>query len=195
MKYVSLVVAMVLLAVVFFRASQSEGVEGGLTQRAPTYQPPHSDRPSTILPVSLSSRFLAIDIFVDSGTAPLAAYQIDFTASMPGQDDLSGTAIKIVGVEGGEPACFRDAPYYDPRAMQGERVILGALSTLPTDQLPRGKVRVARVHIMAPAGTTDPNCTLTLTTAANADAEKINASASWAITTKTTDDHTTIERK
>lgn len=194
MKFFPLAMATALFALVFFPPSQREGEGGGLTQHAQTHHLTQNERPSTILPASLSSRFLAIDIFIDS-PSPLAAYQLDFTASMPGQDDHSGTTTKIVGVEGGEPACFRDAPYYDPRAMQGERVILGALSTLPTDQLPRGKVRVARVHIMAPAGTTDPNCTLTLTTAANADAEKINASASWAVTTSTTDDHTTTERK
>lgn len=134
--------------------------------------------------VSHSTSFSSIDIFIDPAAIPLAAYQLDFTATAPGHDEQSPARVKIVGIEGGEPGPFNAAPYYDERAIQGERVSIGALSTLPADQLPRGKVRVARIHLMATGAphATTPTCTLTLTTAAGADAQRIDAAASWQAT-------------
>src|SRR6267142_3694254 len=67
------------------------------------------------------SRFRAVDIFIDPKGAPLAAWQIEFAAT-------NGVA-KIVGIEGGEAEPFRNPPFYDPKAMQGERVIIAAFST------------------------------------------------------------------
>jgi hypothetical protein len=75
-------------------------------------------------------RFLTVDIFVDTKDKPLAAYQIEFSAT--------NTVAKIVGIEGGEHPAFRDAPYYDPKALQQERVILAAFSTEPDNRLPTG---------------------------------------------------------
>ena len=83
-------------------------------------------------------RFRAVDIFMDSTNTPLAAYQLEFTAS---------TGAKIVGIEGGEHAAFKEAPFYDSKAIQQERVIIGAFSTNTTDQLPKGKTRVATIHL------------------------------------------------
>lgn len=122
-----------------------------------------------IRPASRTDHFVAIDIFVDSGPGPLAAYQVDFASP----------DVKIVGVEGGDTGPFHAAPYYDERAIQSERVIIGALSTLPAEQLPRGRTRVARIHVMSTAVT--PACTLTLTTAGGTEAERIDASASWSM--------------
>ncbi len=92
--------------------------------------------------VAMQSGFVAIDIYIDSGNTPLAAYQFEFTAR--------GT--KLVGVEGGEHAAFADAPYYDPAALadngnprQGERIIVAAFST--EHDLPTGRIRVARLHL------------------------------------------------
>src|SRR4051812_6809037 len=79
-------------------------------------------------------RFRAVDVYIDSKTAPLAAYQADFTVT-------NGVA-KIVGIEGGDPAAFREAPFYDPQAMQHERVVIGAFSTDAAAALPSGKTRV-----------------------------------------------------
>src|ERR1051325_4419258 len=61
-------------------------------------------------------RFVAVDIVVDSGSTPPAAYQVG----------LSGARgeIQIVGVEGGESAAFAEPPYYDPAALQHERIII-----------------------------------------------------------------------
>src|SRR5512140_2968924 len=77
------------------------------------------------------SRFGAVDIYVDSGSTPLAAYQLEFTAT-------NGVA-KIVGIEGGEHTAFRQPPFYDPKAIQHERVILAGFSTADAAGLPIGK--------------------------------------------------------
>jgi hypothetical protein len=106
--------------------------------------------------------FGAFEVFVDSGDEPLAAYQVEIK-------DMLGRA-RIVGIEGGvEP--YTLAPHYDPRAMQREHVIIGAFST--SDKLPRGRVRVARLHIMSEGG--EPEFQVVLTTAGAPGGRKINA--------------------
>ena len=82
-------------------------------------------------------RFEAIDVFVDAGNQPLAAYQVELTSKTPG--------VEIVGIEGGEPAAFAEPPYYDSRAMKNNRVILAAFTT--GENLPAGRCRVARIHV------------------------------------------------
>jgi len=78
-------------------------------------------------------RFVAMDVYADSGAQPLAAWQIELQVD-PAQ-------AKIVGVEGpGEKP-----PYYDPAALMGGRIILANFSTDP--KLPSGRVLVARVHL------------------------------------------------
>jgi hypothetical protein len=82
-------------------------------------------------------RFEAIDVFVDSGNQPLAAYQVELTSKTPG--------VEIVGIEGGEPAAFAEPPNYDSRAMPNNRVIIAAFTT--GENLPAGRCRVARIHV------------------------------------------------
>ncbi len=84
-------------------------------------------------------RFCAVDVYVDSGAAPLAAYQLEFS--------VAGGAAKIVGIEGGEHPAFAEPPYYDPTAMQNDKVIIAAFNTAPASQLPRGKTRIATIHL------------------------------------------------
>src|SRR5262245_12552707 len=60
-------------------------------------------------------RFCAVDIFVDSGSTPLAAYQIQFA--------VTNRLGRIVGIEGGEHAAFRRPPFYDPKVIQNEIAI------------------------------------------------------------------------
>ncbi len=84
-----------------------------------------------------SPRFAAVDVFVDAKGASLAAYQVELDAERKG--------IQIVGVEGGEHAAFAQAPYYDPKALQDDRIVLAAFST--GKDLPSGRTRVARVHL------------------------------------------------
>lgn len=82
-------------------------------------------------------RFEAIDVFVDSGHQPLAAYQFELASRTPG--------VEIVGIEGGEHAAFAEPPYYDPKAMNNNRVIIAAFNT--GQNLPSGRSRVARIHV------------------------------------------------
>jgi len=114
-------------------------------------------------------RFSAIDVFVDSEAQPLAAYQLTVTA--PHGD------VRIVGIEGGEHAAFKEPPYYDPKAMQKERVILGAFNTSPAEQLPRGKTRVATIHVQV-SGPTILNVTAKLEAAATSEGHSITAQIS-----------------
>ena len=86
-------------------------------------------------------RFAAYDVFVDSEDEGLGAWQVDVKAA-EGQN--AGT-VKIVGIEGGETDVYKEPPVYDPRAMMRDRVIIGAWST--EKELPRGRTRVARIHV------------------------------------------------
>src|SRR5258705_6439502 len=103
-------------------------------------------------PKTPAARFAAFDVFVDPAGKPLAAYQVDLKAvGVVG----GGGQVAIVGIEGGETATYSQAPYYDPKAMQHERVILAAFSTAPVKELPSGRTRVARVHVRI-TGEIDP---------------------------------------
>jgi hypothetical protein len=113
--------------------------------------------------------FRAVDIYVDSGSVPLAAWQLEFSVT---QADA-----KIVGIEGGEHPAFAEPPYYDPKAMQHERVILAAFSTAPDAKLPRDKTRVATIHFET-IGDVEPQFELKLETAADSQGNRITAEAS-----------------
>src|SRR5215471_20061320 len=74
-------------------------------------------------------RFVAVGVYVDSKQKSLAAYQIEFS--------VTNTVAKIVGIEGGEHQAFLEPPFYDPKAMQHERVIIAAFSTNEPALLPK----------------------------------------------------------
>ncbi len=82
-------------------------------------------------------RFVAYDVFIDTGGQALAAYQFEAVC-----DEAKG---KVVGVEGGEGPHYQEAPYYDPGALQGGRIVVAAFTTEPG--APSGRVRVARLHM------------------------------------------------
>lgn len=82
-------------------------------------------------------RFEAIDVFIDAGKEPLAAYQFELQSRTAG--------VEIVGIEGGEHEAFSEPPYYDSRAMNQNRVIIAAFND--GDLLPSGRSRVARIHV------------------------------------------------
>jgi hypothetical protein len=109
-------------------------------------------------------RFAPLNIYIDSGSKSLAAYQFELKATV-GQ-------IKIVGVEGGQPEAFKEAPYYDPAALQNDRIIIAAFST--AGNLPRGRTRVATLHLQI-IGEIEPQYELKLIVAADADAKEIPA--------------------
>jgi hypothetical protein len=110
-------------------------------------------------------RFVPVDVFIDSGDASLAAWQIDFAAA--------GGDVQLVGVEGGDGAAWKVPPHYDPQALSQSRVILAAINTHGSS--PSGRVRVARLHLRV-QGT--PDYTISLIAAGNADGERIEAEPS-----------------
>ncbi|MBI2931491.1 MAG: hypothetical protein HYY16_07550 [Planctomycetes bacterium] len=110
---------------------------------------------AVFLGVTEEKRFAVVDVFVDSGDAPLAAWQVEVTANA-----------RIVGMEG-EPV-----PTYDPAALQGGRIVLAAFST--AEKPPKGRVRVARLHMME-AGL--PDYAVKLVAAAAPGGRRIEAKA------------------
>jgi len=123
--------------------------------------------PATGVTDEKSVRFEAVDIFVDSAEQSLAAWQLELTGTMPG--------VEIVGIEGGEHPAFRNPPYYDPRAIRNNRVILAAFQVRDDHGLPTGRQRVARVHVQV-RGIEDRVWIGRLAAAANADGQSIAAS-------------------
>ena len=114
-------------------------------------------------------RFEAVDVFIDSGRQPLAAWQFELTAR--------GADAKIVGLEGGEHPAFQDPPYYDPAALkEGNRIIIAAFNT--GKDLPAGRTRVARVHLRVVGG--EPDYIVELQAAGSADGKRIEAEATTA---------------
>lgn len=122
---------------------------------------------------SAAARFGWVDVVVSTGDLPLAAYQVEVrpAADAPGRE-----SVRIVGIEGGDAGPFASPPFYDPEAMKGERVIIAAVSTKPAAELPRGKVRVARVHIRW-EGDPRPSMTATLSAAGDADGRPLQATS------------------
>ena len=113
--------------------------------------------------------FRTFDVFVDSRDKALAAYQMEIS--------LSGADTKIVGIEGGEHEAFKEPPVYDPKAIQHERIIIAAFSTAPADKLPKGRTRIATLHVQT-AGEERQRCEVHSTTAATANGKKIAIAAS-----------------
>ncbi len=111
-------------------------------------------------PQGAGVRFQAVHVFVDTGAEPLAAYQLDL--------QVTTGNVRIVGIEGGENAAFADPPYYDPTAIQGDRVIIGAFSTAPAGTLPVGRTRIATIHVRV-TGDRQPEYEAELSVTATAD--------------------------
>ena len=119
-------------------------------------------------PATQTVRFETVNVYIDSGDHPLAAWQVELKAT---QGD-----VKIVGVEGGDHRdLYRDPPYYYPKALTAGRIILASYTT--ADTAPKGKTLVARVHLrvfgdfrlsitpMAAAGPTGQSIPTTASTA------------------------------
>lgn len=130
--------------------------------------------------------FLAYDVIVDAGASPLAAYQLDARFE-PGNQ---GETVHIVGVEGGQPGPFEAAPFFDPTAIQGERVLLAAYSTKAASELPSGAVRVARIHVMIEGrekALSAPRLSITLTAAGGPEGGRFAAAARFELAAPATD--------
>jgi hypothetical protein len=124
-------------------------------------------------------RFLPVDILLDTGNKPLGAYQLEIRARNA----------TFVGLEGGDPASFKNAPYYDPAALQAGaaggggmgggaaegRIIVAAFSTDDVQKLPTGASRVARLHLaVAGAAADKPDLTTTLVVATDGQGQTID---------------------
>lgn len=119
-------------------------------------------------------RFETLDIYIDSGTAALAAYQVEIRAA--------GGHAQLVGVEGGNAAAggtggaYSHPPYYDPKALHGDqlsdRIIIAALGD--PQSLPTGRTRVARLHIAVRG---EAEYQVTLQAAGSTDGQRISAQA------------------
>ena len=120
----------------------------------------------TTAPATASIRFQSVNIFIDPHGQPLAAYQIEFT----GESDM----VKLVGIEGGAHPAFKDPPYYDPKALMQNRVILAALNA--GDDLPTARTRVARLHLQVTGE--HPTFRANLIVAAKSDGSKLAADVS-----------------
>lgn len=112
--------------------------------------------------------FAAFDVFVDSGDKTLGAWQFEWL--------VRGGGARIVGVEGGEHATFAKAPHYDAAALQGGRILVAAYST--DRELPRGRTRVARVHLMIDAGVA-PEFAVQLQASADGEGAALSATVAW----------------
>jgi len=113
-------------------------------------------------------RFAPLDVYVNTDGAALAAYQFELIAA--------AGEVAIVGIEGGDHSAFKEAPYYDPAALAKDRVIIASFST--DRLLPRGRTRVARVHLQI-TGEEEPEYAVRLMVAASADGKEIPATVTF----------------
>lgn len=120
-------------------------------------------------PSSGPGRFVAVAVRLDSGAELLAAYQVDIRVLTPGA--------RIVGIEGGEAAVFHEPPFYDPIALEKERVVLAAFDLAGLSELPKGDVRVATLHLFVPGGA-QPELMVELMAAGSGAGERISAAKS-----------------
>ncbi len=114
-------------------------------------------------------RFAALDIYLEAGE-PLAAWQFELRESTG--------RMRVVGVENGDSAAFRDAPYFDLAAVNdgmADHIIVADYSMNPAAELPTGRSRVATVHIQL-EGLAEPDYELRLMAAGGADGAPIQAS-------------------
>jgi hypothetical protein len=118
-----------------------------------------------------AGRFTTVDLFVVSDT-PVAAWQVELT-------ERRG-ALQVVGIERGDDATFRDPPFYDRVVLERavtDRVVLASFSVSDAEQLPRGRVRVARVHVRT-SGAAEPDYEARLVAAGTTDGRPIDAQLS-----------------
>ena len=83
--------------------------------------------------------FVAYDVYIDPGDAALAAWQFEI---------VPGPGAKVVGIENGDGAFSAEAPFYDPRALQGGRIVVAAFTT---EEVKPGRIRVATLHMQESA--------------------------------------------
>ena len=114
-----------------------------------------------------SPRFVPVEIHLDS-PQPVAAWQFELR-------DRNG-AMKVVGIERGGIPAFPDAPYYDREVVaagDAGRIIVADYTLADESRLPRGRMRLAILHLMLEG---DADFELRLVTATRSDGQAIDAS-------------------
>jgi hypothetical protein len=111
------------------------------------------------------SPFRPLEVYVDSGKQQLVAYQIEIS--------YDPKTVKVLSLEGGEPKAFKDAPHYDPAGMTQGKIVIAAFTT-DHAKAPRGKNRLARLHLMV-KGKATPKISAKLITAAKPGGKRIKA--------------------
>lgn len=111
-------------------------------------------------------RFVSLNVVVDSGDKPLAAWQLEFSAKQG--------MVSVVGVGNGQHPAYDQPPHYDPRAMRQDRIIMAAYSTAEAEKLPTGKTVVATINLMI-EGPQPAVFESKLVAAADAEGERLNA--------------------
>lgn len=112
-------------------------------------------------------RFVPVEVYLES-PEPVAAWQFEFA-------DRAG-AMKVVGIERGGHDAFPRAPYYDRDALArgaAPRIVVADYSLVIESALPRGRFRLATVHLMLEG---EPDFELQLVTATTPDGAPIAAS-------------------
>ena len=112
-------------------------------------------------------RFVPVEIHLDS-PQPVAAWQFEL-------GDRNG-ATKVVGIERGGIPAFPNAPYYDRAAVaegDADRIIVADYTLAGESRLPRGRMRLATLHLMLEG---DADFELRLITATTSDGQAIDAS-------------------
>ncbi len=115
--------------------------------------------------------FTAIDVYVQTDE-PLAAWQFLL-------QERNG-AMQVVGVENGESPAYTRAPYYDREAVNlgtADRIIVADYSLAKTADLPRGRVRIATLHLMLKSDL-QPDFDISLVAAARPDGQHLDATIS-----------------
>ena len=116
---------------------------------------------------SPAPRFVPVEVYLES-TEPVAAWQFEFA-------DRAG-ATKVVGIERGGHDAFPRAPYYDRDALDrgtARRIVVADYSLAIESALPRGRVRLATLHLMLEG---EPDFALRLVTATTSGGAPIEAS-------------------
>lgn len=128
----------------------------------------------------VDARFIAVDIFVDSGEVELGAYQVEVKASGTPATPGATSKVTLVGVAGGEHAAFAEPPHYDAAALHEDqlkdRIVLAAFNT--GKDLPKGRTKVAQIQVMVEGP--EPAFAVVVMTAGAGDGTKINATAAAA---------------
>lgn len=112
-------------------------------------------------------RFVPVEVYLES-PEPVAAWQFEFA-------DRAG-AMKVVGIERGGHDAFPRAPYYDRDALArgtAPRIVVADYSLGIESALPRGRFRLATLHLMLEG---DPDFALRLVTATTPGGVPIAAS-------------------